>query len=642
MSLWLAWCWPSEEQSANEPPVEEETKEKAAPVHTVAKTREESGLSATSARAGQTASAPSAALLTVIAAGGEVEVKLSVGKIGTADIASSAPAVEETAVDDKPMAVAPAPAMAVASAMAVAPAAVQAPAKAVTPSGMERDDSAPEDTATPMSALSKAIAAAAAATAATADAPLPSPRTAMRQREAERQQERDLELEKQRRLLEQLEEQQKSKNQKLRAKEAKREKKEKAKEEALKAKREEAKVGQIESLLDQMRGLDDAAFEARVAPIFRAMDHDLSGYIDIHELRKVMQALRQPMTEEQLAGMMAEADTSGDHTINLPEFCVILRKQIQEGSGVWAQLGGGRSSLFDIGSWFSPKRSKPASSRGMPPATAPPTTSKAPSTTSPTSVASPTSPAATRASPAATRASPAATRTSRAATRAAAVTASSATARKRQKPRGSPVGSSSAASSAAVTAIAPAVGGASHGVSPTKQTKQAAGQPADGAEKPVAGSPFDTPPMSSEEAMLRAKLRNAFKMMDADGSGAISASEMSKVLKLCGMQKSPAELAALMQEADPDGSGEIDEGEFYAVLTKQMREGKGQLASTVAGAGSFFGWLNPFSWFADDSQKQLAGPVEYRSPVEAYGGGTWKFPMRLASDHSPEHQLVVV
>ena len=45
---------------------------------------------------------------------------------------------------------------------------------------------------------------------------------------------------------------------------------------------------------------------------------------------------------------------------------------------------------------------------------------------------------------------------------------------------------------------------------------------------------------------------------DADGSGTISTAEMASVLKRCGMQKTPKELATLMKEADPDGSGSVD------------------------------------------------------------------------------------
>lgn len=136
--------------------------------------------------------------------------------------------------------------------------------------------------------------------------------------------------------------------------------------------------------------------------------------------------------------------------------------------------------------------------------------------------------------------------------------------------------------------------------------------------------------MSSEEAMLRAKLRNAFAMFDADSSGTISSTEMAKVVKLCGMRKTPAELSVLMAEADPDNSGEIDFEEFVAVLRAQVKAGGGGLASAVSGASTHFGWLNPFTWFAPDEQKPRQDePEPWLSPIDVYGGGTWTFPIRL-------------
>ena len=79
------------------------------------------------------------------------------------------------------------------------------------------------------------------------------------------------------------------------------------------------------------------------------------------------------------------------------------------------------------------------------------------------------------------------------------------------------------------------------------------------------------------------------------------------------------------------GSGEIDFEEFTVVLKKQMKEGGG-LASADTGAASMFGWLNPFSWFAEPPKDER---IEPRSPVSAYGGGTWEFPEGTPSYGSP-------
>lgn len=57
---------------------------------------------------------------------------------------------------------------------------------------------------------------------------------------------------------------------------------------------------------------------------------------------------------------------------------------------------------------------------------------------------------------------------------------------------------------------------------------------------------------------LRSKLRPIFDKFDADGSGAVSLSEMSTIIAHLGMEVTSAQLRILMEEADPDRSGEID------------------------------------------------------------------------------------
>ena len=71
---------------------------------------------------------------------------------------------------------------------------------------------------------------------------------------------------------------------------------------------------------------------------------------------------------------------------------------------------------------------------------------------------------------------------------------------------------------------------------------------------------------------------------------------MTNILKQLKITMSAEAVATMMQEADPDGSGEVDFDEFLAVLTTQMAAG-GQLASVVTEASNFFGFLNPLTWF---------------------------------------------
>ena len=64
-----------------------------------------------------------------------------------------------------------------------------------------------------------------------------------------------------------------------------------------------------------------------------------------------------------------------------------------------------------------------------------------------------------------------------------------------------------------------------------------------------------------------------FDKFDADASGHVSTAEMTAMLKEINVQKTPAEIAKMMKDADPDGSGEIDFEEFVAAVQMQMASG---------------------------------------------------------------------
>ena len=460
----------------------------------------------------------------------------------------------------------------------------------------------------PGSALSEALAAASKRhQSSPALAALPSPRTAMRRREEERQRERDKEAHKQQQQLAKLQELQAQKNEGLKVKEAQQRAKKKKQEAATQRAKEEAAAHHLQTMIAKDASLGEEEFKRRVEPIFRKMDVDRSGAIDIDELRKVMAALKMRLTEEQLAGMMAEADTSGDHTIDLDEFAAILRKQATQGSGAWVQIKDEGRGFMGLGSWLSPA-------------------------------------SATSAATAAGSATAAATDAASAHTETAAVSARGLPTKRPSLPRpSSTTATSPGATPRATSPATPDVGKLSSGrYNPTIKTGSSARAGKAGTVEQAAPAP---PPLSSKEAILRAKLKHAFATFDADGSGTISSSEMAKVLKLCGIQKSPKELKALMIEADPDGSGEIDFEEFASVLKRQAKAGGGQLASAIAEAGSLFGWLDPFSWFGpskedqDAEQRVVAAESACRSPVEAYGGGTWSFGQPWSPPTSPRTGL---
>ena len=131
---------------------------------------------------------------------------------------------------------------------------------------------------------------------------------------------------------------------------------------------------------------------------------------------------------------------------------------------------------------------------------------------------------------------------------------------------------------------------------------------------PTTNLPATPPKPSMSERELREKLQPIFNKFDEDGSGAVSTAEMTKIVKQLKLQMTPKQLAGMMKEADPDGSGEIDFEEFVAVLKVQMEKG-GQLASVMSEASSVFGFLNPMNWFA--SAPAAAAPPPPPPPAPA-------------------------
>ena len=81
-------------------------------------------------------------------------------------------------------------------------------------------------------------------------------------------------------------------------------------------------------------------------------------------------------------------------------------------------------------------------------------------------------------------------------------------------------------------------------------------------EKEIISQELDIPEEDLEE------YREAFKLFDKDGSGAISPEEFAKVLKNLGQNLSKEELKDLIVELDQDKSGEITFDEFITYMKK--------------------------------------------------------------------------
>lgn len=75
----------------------------------------------------------------------------------------------------------------------------------------------------------------------------------------------------------------------------------------------------------------------------------------------------------------------------------------------------------------------------------------------------------------------------------------------------------------------------------------------------------------STPALKRRDLEDAFRALDDDGSGAISAKELKHVLQAIGEPLSDDEVKEFMKAADKDGDGEVNYDEFAAMMIAPTR-----------------------------------------------------------------------
>ena len=69
-----------------------------------------------------------------------------------------------------------------------------------------------------------------------------------------------------------------------------------------------------------------------------------------------------------------------------------------------------------------------------------------------------------------------------------------------------------------------------------------------------------------------AEFKEAFTLFDKDGNGTISTKELETVMTSLGQKPTLAELEMMIKEVDVDGNGEIDFGEFLAMMAKKLKE----------------------------------------------------------------------
>jgi len=86
----------------------------------------------------------------------------------------------------------------------------------------------------------------------------------------------------------------------------------------------------------------------------------------------------------------------------------------------------------------------------------------------------------------------------------------------------------------------------------------------------MAGAPSATrkhPHLTDAEL---SEFREIFNLVDLDKGGSIDQGEVMQLMKTLGLRPNRAELAAMVDEIDQDGNGEVDFDEFVTVMSRQV------------------------------------------------------------------------
>jgi calmodulin len=78
------------------------------------------------------------------------------------------------------------------------------------------------------------------------------------------------------------------------------------------------------------------------------------------------------------------------------------------------------------------------------------------------------------------------------------------------------------------------------------------------------------PALSAIPAEELAEYREIFNMVDRDGGGSISNEELGELMDTLGICATQEEIDLMIQEIDEDSNGEIDFGEFVAVMSRKV------------------------------------------------------------------------
>ncbi|GMG99841.1 hypothetical protein Nepgr_001681 [Nepenthes gracilis] len=94
----------------------------------------------------------------------------------------------------------------------------------------------------------------------------------------------------------------------------------------------------------------------------------------------------------------------------------------------------------------------------------------------------------------------------------------------------------------------------------------------DGAQKPTSSKAKPRGRSHGLTSQKKQEIKEAFDLFDTDGSGTIDAKELNVAMRALGFEMTPEQIDQMIADVDKDGSGAIDFGEFYHMMTAKMGE----------------------------------------------------------------------
>jgi hypothetical protein len=107
---------------------------------------------------------------------------------------------------------------------------------------------------------------------------------------------------------------------------------------------------------------------------------------------------------------------------------------------------------------------------------------------------------------------------------------------------------------------------------------------AEASTAPSPVTPTRSPKLSMKGAEFQAQLRAVFNEFDADGSGSVDTAEIQAMTAKLGMTFSTEEIEAMVRDADTNGNGVLEFDEFEQVIKAHL--GKGASANGLGACRS--------------------------------------------------------